>query len=71
MKRRIYCYRLVAVLPVIASALILSSFQGAQAADRDEIVATHSQGGLRVTIHYSAAYAGTGQLTVEVLNSGW
>jgi uncharacterized protein YfaS (alpha-2-macroglobulin family) len=53
---------------VTASALIMQSFPGARAADGEAAVATYSRGALGVTIPYHAPHAGTGQLTLEVLD---
>ncbi len=55
-------------LLVVGSALVIESFQPARAANSDAVVATYSQGTLRVTIPYRALHDGPGRLTVEVLS---
>ena len=53
---------------MVGSALVIESFQPARAANSDAVVATYSQGTLRVTIPYHAPHDGAGRLTVEVLS---
>ncbi|HYL83887.1 MAG TPA: hypothetical protein VE263_06615, partial [Candidatus Angelobacter sp.] len=55
----------VALFLVIAAALWLKPFQ---AANSEIPVATYSQGLLHLAIPYRGAHAGTGTLTVEILN---
>jgi hypothetical protein len=57
-----------AALLVIASVVIVQSFQGAHAADGESLAVTYWRGTLHVTIPYHVPHAGAGQLTVEVLN---
>src|ERR1039458_4518874 len=52
---------------LIASAVLLQSFQGTQA-NSAAMTATYSQGALHVAIPYAAGHAGTGTLAVEVLD---
>jgi uncharacterized protein YfaS (alpha-2-macroglobulin family) len=52
---------------LIASAVLLQSFQGTQANSR-AVAATYSQGALHVAIPYAAGHAGEGTLIVEVLD---
>jgi hypothetical protein len=52
---------------LIASAVLLQSFQGTQA-NSAAVTATYSQGALHVTIPYAAGHAGAGTLMVEVLD---
>ena len=52
---------------LIASAVLLQSFQGTQA-NTTALAATYSQGTLHVTIPYAAGHAGSGTLAVEVLD---
>ena len=52
---------------LIASAVLLQSFQGTQA-NSAAVTATYSQGALRVAIPYAAGHAGPGTLIVEVLD---
>ena len=59
---------LAATVPMFLVSLgIVESFQGTTAEGKSASV-TYSNGVLNVTIPYQAAHAGTGQLTVEVLN---
>src|ERR1039457_406863 len=52
---------------LIASAVLLQSFQGTQA-NSAAVTATYSQGVLHVVIPYAARHAGPGTLAVEVLD---
>src|ERR1017187_9171757 len=52
---------------LIASAVLLQSFQGTQA-NSTAVTATYSQGALHVKIPYAAGHVGTGTLAVEVLD---
>src|ERR1035441_1664210 len=52
---------------LIASAVLLQSFQGTQA-NTTAVTATYSQGTLHVAIPYAAEHAGPGTLAVEVLD---
>jgi hypothetical protein len=52
---------------LIASAVLLQSFQGTQA-NTTALAATYSQGALHITIPYAAGHAGPGTLAVEVLD---
>src|ERR1039458_6823244 len=52
---------------LIASAVLLQSFQGTQA-NSAAMTATYSQGALHVAIPYAAGHAGAGTLAVEVLD---
>jgi len=55
-------------LLIVASAGLVESFQITQSPTGDSTVATYSGGVLRATIPYHAPRAGTGQLTVEILD---
>src|ERR1039458_9793747 len=52
---------------LIASAVLLQSFQGTQA-NSAAVAVTYSQGALHVVIPYAAGHAGPGTLAVEVLD---
>ena len=52
---------------LIASAVLLQSFQGTQA-NSAAVAVTYSQGALHVVIPYAAGHAGPGTLVVEVLD---
>src|ERR1035441_10589855 len=58
----------LAALSIIAAALILQSFDNAQASPGDRGAATYSGGTLRLTIPFRGLHPGSGQLTVEVLD---
>jgi uncharacterized protein YfaS (alpha-2-macroglobulin family) len=66
--RRRFVWVGLAVLLLITAGLIAQSFQSTPAANSEAAVATYSHGALRVTIPYRTLQAGTGQLTVEVLD---
>ncbi len=61
-------FSIVAAIVAAAAALILESSPQTRAANSDTVVASYSQGTLRVTIPYRAPHSGPGRLTVEVLN---
>jgi hypothetical protein len=61
------CFLLLAALGGIVCLTMLQSFQGT-VADGESPVLTYSHGTVRVSLPYRAPRAGTGQLTVDVLD---
>src|ERR1043166_5867372 len=66
MKSRNFSYAAAACL-LIASALVVQSFQPAKGAGTSPAV-SYTRGTLQVTLPYRLAHTGAGQLAIELLN---
>jgi len=68
MQKTSRCFIFAVALVCLAAALLLKNMQDAQAAAGETASATYTSGTLRVAIPYRGLHAGTGQLSVDVLD---